>query len=113
MPSPRQPHKIKIDPLFVIPEGAEELFVYSRDGVDGSDGLTDDNVSVEILGEGIDSSEYDDTSLTEDTLGAPDSFQILSQTVRRSSGGIMVVDVVLQIDDVPSATNYEVQVIKQ
>lgn len=112
MPKPRQPHKIKIDPLFLIPDGAEDIFVYSRDGVEQVDDFATADVNVEILGLGLDDSDEGSGELTDDSLGAPDNFSIISQTVRRAGGGQLVVDVVLGIEDVPGASDYDVQVIK-
>lgn len=102
---PTQPNKIKLDPVFVIPPGAEDIFVYSRDNAD-PDLFAFDDGSVDVV---IDDSVTDADSTD---LGTPDEFSIVSQTVRHGSGGALVVDVVIGIDDIPGATDYEVQVVK-
>lgn len=107
-----QPSKIEIDPIFRIPEGAEDIFVVGRDSADGVNDDIEGQVSVDIFGLDIDSSEVDDVTFTDNDLGTPDNFFIESQVIRRSTGGQMVVDVVLAIDEVPGATNYEIQVVK-
>lgn len=45
-------------------------------------------------------------------VSAPDWFYIISQTVRSTPGGGQVVDVLLQIEDKPGVTEYEVRITK-
>lgn len=99
---PATTNKIRLDPMFVIPAGAEDLFVYTK----AQDDVT--QFDVEDITFDVDDSVTDADSTF---LGVPDNFSILSQTVRRSSGGQLVIDVVIEIDDVPGATDYDVQVV--
>jgi hypothetical protein len=103
---PTQPNKIKLDPVFVIPPGAEDIFVYSRDNADHDFSLDD--------GEGILDGDVQESVTDADSsdLGTPDEFEIVSQTPRRASGGVLVIDIVVSIDDVPGATDYDIQVVK-
>lgn len=103
-----QPNKVPLDPIFPIPVGAEDVFVYNRDGADLSG---DYDATSEDLG--IVDDVYDSVTDVDSTLlGVPDSFVIESQTVRRASGGVIVIDVVVAIDDVPGAVDYDLQVVK-
>lgn len=113
MPSkPNPSNKVKLDPIFPVPVGAEDIFVYNRDNADpmdpGSDSITVDDLSI------IDDLAFDNSVTDADAsaLGVPDSFSIVSETIRRASGGVVVVDVVVGIDDVPGATDYDVQIVK-
>ena len=58
--------------------------------------------------------EYDDGYDDQDDLAldTPEDFQIISQTLRRGPGGQQVVDIVIQVEDIAGATNYEIQVTK-
>lgn len=101
------PDRVKVDPLFYIPSGAEDNFVYTRENTD-EDYLTD------YIEEEITDIEFEDVSGEEESeeLASPEVLGIISQTVRTGPGGQQVVDVVFEIDDVDGATNYEIQVTK-
>lgn len=110
--------KILIDPLFAIPEGAEDEFVFSREGTDvefgdGTEGIDFDDSfdSAETLESDYD---YDDGDGDEyqTPLATPENIQVVSQVIRRAPGGQQVVDVIIQVDDVEEATDYEVQITK-
>lgn len=109
-----------IDPLFVIPEGAEDEFVYSQEGPEIDDGESDDNI---MVSDDFDLVEIEDTSyddIVDDgyddedqvILDTPVSFSVIAQTLRRAPGGQMVVDIVVQTEDIDGAENYEIQVVK-
>lgn len=57
----------------------------------------------------------DETGQTDDgddgggELGVPSSFIIVSQTLRRLATGNIVVDVVIEVEDIDGAENYEVR----
>lgn len=57
-----------------------------------------------------DAIEEDDVS--EDEPEVPQDIQIISQTVRTGPDGSQVVDVVIEVDDVPDAVQYDVRVTK-
>ena len=53
----------------------------------------------------------DDTVYEEEVaLDSPDNITIISQRVIRSVGGGQVVEVTIEVDDVPGADNYELRV---
>jgi hypothetical protein len=47
-----------------------------------------------------------------DNLDIPGSFSIVSQTIKTGADGRQVVDVVIDVEEVPGATNYNVRVTK-
>lgn len=112
--------KVAIDPIFAIPEGAEDQFVPSRDDfeIDYDSDAVDDGIINGALEFEFDFAEeetlYDDGSDDDDPieLMVPEGFVIISQTLRRAPGGQQVVDVVVETDDVPGATHYELRVTK-
>lgn len=110
--------KILIDPLFGIPEGAEDQFTLTKDEVDTEDFVDiDELVNDVITPDYQDGSEifvYEDNS---DDLGGvvleiPDDYSVISQTLRRAPGGQQVVDIVIETEDIDGALNYEIQVTK-
>lgn len=96
--------KIKIDPLFVIPEGAEDQFVYSTEGTDG--------IFFEDVFDSFDEDGTEEEDGESGGLGVPESFSIVSQKLRRAPGGQQVVDVVIETDDIEGAVKYEMEVTK-
>lgn len=95
--------KILLDPLFPIPEGAEDQFAISLDGTD-LDGLADSEVDNFYPG--------DEGSDDEEGLEPPENIVVVSQKLRRTKSGNVVIDVVFEIDEVEGATAYELQVTK-
>lgn len=92
--------------LFPIPEGAEDELSYIDEPDDFSaDFETDEEVEQEVF---YDDGHYEDV----DELETPESFSVISQTIRRAPGGQHVIDVVIETDDVPGAVKYEIQVAK-
>jgi hypothetical protein len=82
-----------IDPVFRIPEGAEDEFEY-----------TDGRVAEEQF------DDVDDSELTGAGLATPDTFIIISQTIRRGTGKQQLVDVIFETDDIAGATKYEISI---
>jgi hypothetical protein len=93
--------KVRIDPIFPIPEGSEDQFV--REDMDVLEGNVE-SADLSFL------ADFDDS--VETGLEIPQDFTIVSQTLRRAPGGQQVVDVVIEVPDVIGATNYEIQVAK-
>lgn len=93
--------RVILDPIFSIPDGAEDTFEYNKelDDVEFSEGDVFDYI------------EEDDEE-EEYGLATPTEFSIVEQKIRRAPGGQQVVDIVLEIEDIDGATNYEVQVTK-
>ena len=86
--------KTIIDPLFAIPDGAEDEFVYAEDS------LIDVDESTVILAD------------LDDGLGIPENFKIISQTVKRTSNGTAVIDIIIEVEDVEGAVSYEMKAVK-
>ena len=101
-----QPKK-QLDPLFTPPVGAEDSFEVNttkviispeRSGV-GVPGITGTQ-TVDIGGE------------NSFVLETPDSIYIYDQRLRRAPGGQQVVDVVIEVEELVGAIEYEVQIAK-
>ena len=110
------PDKILLDPLFPIPEGAEETFTRAKEQSD-IDIETHDITSIaDDFGEGYFDEGEIDPDLGNDTepivLDTPTDFAVIDQKIRRAPGGQMVVDIIIEVEDIDGATNYEVQVTK-
>lgn len=109
--------KVKIDPLFVIPDGAEDQFAYSREEY-AVEETSEDNLAIDSVDDytetADDSLDYDDGYGDQDAtiLEIPENFSIISQVLRRAPGGQQVVDIVIETEDIPGAINYEIQVTK-
>lgn len=111
--------KVVLDPHFIIPVGAEDLFTYADAELgDGTNDDGDTDVSVSDDGSGnvddsIDISDDGDSDVqTDDVLGVPQNLAVVDQTLVRAPGGQNSIDVVIQVDDVDGADNYEIQVTK-
>lgn len=63
---------------------------------------------IDIIEDEIDDDLNEDFS--NDILDPPDSLVIVSQTVRTAPDGRQVVDVVVEVEDIPSALNYDIRV---
>lgn len=104
--------RIIIDPLFTIPEGAEDQFSTSINEIDE---ISLESDEFEFYGDENLQDGYEEGDEHENETGAldtPDGYTIVSQTLRRAPGGQQVVDLVIEVNDVAGATNYEVQVTK-
>lgn len=98
-------NKRLVDPLFYIPEGIfSDVWEYRENYSPMSE--EDEAVlqsDVTLIDEGDDS--------TDDSPDAIESLSVISQTLRRSSDGA-VVDIVVEVDDIPGVTKYEFRVTK-
>lgn len=109
-------NKIPVDPIFALPEGSEEEFTHTREGMELEGEETGDDLTVQVfeyIAEGdilYDDGSYD--NIDAGTLETPETFTILSQTLRRAPGGQQVVDVVFETEDIANAIRYEIQVTK-
>lgn len=104
------PHKTLIDPIFAIPPGAEDEFIYS-------DNQPDLDYLESVVGSTdapIDISEYieEDYETDNNTLEVPDEFYVAQQILNRAPGGQQTVDVVVVVEDIFGATNFEAKVTK-
>lgn len=93
-----------IDPMFFIPDGVED-FVYSEN---------------ERNLESVPEEETGDDSFVTDEGGVnyfdgpdtPDILGVVSQTLRTTNTGAQVVDVVIEVEDIPGLSKYDYRVTK-
>jgi len=109
-----------VDPNFFLPPGVADL------GYNNPDDKTDPALErSETTGEVI-AFEYDESALGSDDgdssgadsgdtssgLRPPDYVTVISQVMRLTSDGRYVVDIILDVEDIPGATTYEVGLTK-
>lgn len=110
--------KILLDPLFSVPEGAEEVYTKEKEQSEVDIETADiTSIADEFGDDYYDSTDNqdigDEDDLGEDVLlGVPEQFVLFHQQLRRAPGGQHVVDIIIAVEDVPGATDYEVQVTK-
>lgn len=99
---------ITVDPNFFLPPNLAGIgYAGSEDGPDGS---MDDQ---EISGEGDSGSVSTiDPLPTSPVLRPPDYANVVSQIMRQTSDGRYVVDVIIDVEDVPDVARYDVGVTK-
>ena len=100
-----------LDPNFFLPPNVVDLRYLNDNDTDGlypDDDLVDDTESDSGLPADGDSTVSDPTA----SLLPPANITIVSQTVRPVSGGNYVVDVVIDVEDVPGITSYETRLSK-
>jgi hypothetical protein len=94
------------DPNLDLPEELKNARYLSLPDVD--EDMVDDYDP--YLETGSDDSDTVEARGVDEALGVPDSFSIISQTVRTAADGSQVIDIVLDLEEVPNAINYEVRV---
>lgn len=113
---------VAVDPNFSLPFGVTDIGYSSPEekndsGIERSDStgeIIPTEYNVESLG------EMDGTLDSEDSVGEsneaillpPDYISVVSQVMRQTSDGRYVVDVVLEVEDIPNVTGYEVGLTK-
>lgn len=100
-----------IDPSFPMPEGMDPEVWTQAAIIDD----TDDSVNDAELETGdipSDQTIVDDGGDDDDTLMVPNDLIIISQALRRTPEGTTVVDVVVDVTDVPGANKYEFRLTK-
>lgn len=99
---------IWFDPSIPIPEGIKNTRVKEKDFDDGE--LMDNAEDIDVQ---EDTPEDDDSILDEDAiddeLGVPGSFTIVSQSTRTLPDGTQLVDIVIDVEEVEGAENYQVR----
>lgn len=99
------------DPNLAIPEGLKNARVSTSP--DRTNEYPDPDANIDIQTETFDD---EGSELDEDGVGfeldVPGTFEVVSQTVRTGPDGSQVVDVVIEIEDVNGAVNYEVRMSK-
>lgn len=87
----------------------------SMDEIDSSaPQIVEDPVDTEFVPEQEDDDSFEQNpgGDSAETLHAPETFYVLSQTVRTNPDGSTVVDVIIEVDDDTDSTEYEVRVTK-
>lgn len=101
------PKQVKIDPMFFIPEGVEDIDYIEESDISSVDFDAEDDEELPadeyVSEDDVDYSENPETPLV---------LSIIEQKLRRAPGGQMVVDVVLDVDADESMSNYEFRVSK-
>lgn len=95
----------EIDPNFYVPDGLKNTTTVYTDTED--DLWSDENYDLQN-----DIDDLEDEDIIADRLPAPESIYVISQTIRTSSDGTQVVDVEIEVEDVPGALNYEIRLTK-
>jgi len=108
-----------IDPQFFLPPNVYDIRYIDKDDIsDGEENITEfsdpDSVTDELV---IDTPDEDETwsSITpevHDTLPIPEGLTVVSQTVKTSVGGGYLVDIVVDIPDLPGVETFDVAVTK-
>lgn len=96
----------EIDPNFYVPDGLKNTTTVLNDDA-GDNPWDDENYDLQN-----DVDDLIDDDIITDRLPAPTSIQVLSQTIRTSSDGTQVVDIEIEVEDVPGAFNYEIRLTK-
>ena len=84
----------KLHPLFDVPADATDI-VYAEQGISSDDGSMNDAL---------------DSELDNQVIPVPEGLRVVSQTIRETKSGGEVVDVVLEVDDIPGVTQYDLRV---
>jgi hypothetical protein len=105
-----------IDPLFEIPEGLVNFEHSDVPLVDTPMNVVDDDSFLNDLDEAEAEDEayitYEVNEEEPPELDFPDTFTIISQTIRTLASGMQVIDVVVDVETIPGAVNYEARVVK-
>jgi len=107
------PAKTVIDPKFDLPEGLDS-FVYDTDKVAAESNTLNtelsDVISTSTNAVSIDESDIDDYA--HDAPPVPQLFTIKSQTIHMSPDGKQLVDVEIEVEDIPGVIQIDVRVTK-
>lgn len=99
------------DPNLDIPLDLKNVRVSIRPDVVNDAPVPDADIDVQEDTLEDDESQLDDDE-TDDDLGVPGSYAIVSQTVRTAPDGSQVVDVVIDVEDIEGASKYDVRITK-
>lgn len=102
---------VVLDPNFFLPPNVVDVrYINDQDtaGFYGSDTVDDSDETV--LEDPI--VDPDDGTTTPNVIDAPTTMTIISQTVRVNPDGAFVVDVVIEVEDIPGIANYDVRLTK-
>jgi hypothetical protein len=111
---------IVLDPNFFLPPNVVDMrYRTAEEENDSAVGRSDSGEIVNVeyddsgfseLQEGVD--ENDENDSVSSFLSPPDYANVVSQTVRVTADGKFVVDVILDVEDVPGAVQYDVRITK-
>lgn len=111
---------VSVDPNFSLPPGVKDLSYNNPDdktdpSLERSE-ATGEVIAFEYdeiwLGESDESSGDDDSNNPSNQLLPPDYVTVVQQVMRQTSDGRYVVDVILDVEDIPGVTGYEVGLTK-
>jgi hypothetical protein len=106
---------VVIDPQFFLPPGVNDARYPSAEELEIKDvpEVVDDD-DTEITGEVtfVEPEETSDAQTQTDSLTAPDSITIISQTIRTAENGQHVVDIIIDVEDVDSSIQIDVRIAK-
>jgi len=104
----------EIDPRFFLPPNVVDL------GYKDTSSQTDDNPTEQDIDAVVNPDDYvtgeitemEGTGTDEGRLLPPDYIELVSQTARVASGGTVVVDVVIDVEDIANASQFDVRLTK-
>jgi hypothetical protein len=107
--------EVVLHPTFFFPPGVVDISSGTSESTDEDDVTYDDSASVDVVTDSAEDST--ETTIIDDDgsaeqLPTPQWMTIISQEVRISSDGKAVIDVVIELEDVTGATEYDVRVTK-
>lgn len=97
-----------VDPMFFVPEGMEEI-VYD-DNIEDPEAPVDEESEDELTSDEYLTNETEDNN--SEAPDTPDVLGVLQQIVKTGSSGAQVVDVIIEVEDIPGISNYEFRVTK-
>lgn len=98
----------EIDQNFAIPDGLKDTFE-SNPVVD--EYATDSDIDIQFETLQDESSELDSEQISGD-VEPPETIEIITQEVRTAPDGRQVIDIIIEVEDVPGAVKYDVRITK-
>lgn len=99
----------QFDPNLEIPVGLKNAKEIVRPDIDHEYPEPNATISDQDDSLGDDESELDEDENDEE-LGVPSYFTVISQSVRTATDGRTVIDVVIDVEEIAGAINYEVRI---
>ena len=103
------------DPNLELPVGLKNVNVTPtvQEGTVVDNPSDDFDLDVQLESYEDEASDEPDEDVPNDILEPPGSFEIVSQTVRTAPDGRQVVDIVIEVEDMPGASDYEFRITTQ
>lgn len=113
----RYPQAIEIDPNFFLPPNVVDMRYVDLEEADSNTMRDSEGEVVGASYDEVSNAEFEaiptgSQDSSETMLPTPDSVSLVSQEVRVTADGKIVVDVVLDVADISGAVNYEVRMTK-